>query len=1069
MKFITKRTKIPHQLRYALVLAVSLLSFTGLHAQTSTSVAGHVSDEKGELLIGVTIKENGTSNAVVTDINGQYELKLTSANPVITVSYIGFKQKEVTVGNQKVVDIVLQDDVNTLDEAVVVAYGNQRKVSVVGAQSSMNMDEIKMPTGNLSSAIQGRLPGVVAVQRTGEPGHDNSDIWIRGISTFIGQNSSPLVLVDGVERSFNNIDPQDVESFTVLKDASATAVYGVRGANGVIIIKTKPGKVGKPQISVDYYEGIITLTQKPQLANAYNYMNAANEANLNDGQALLYTPQYMDATKKAHGLMPNDNPKMYNSYLYPAVDWVKEMFNDVGHNRRVNVNVTGGVPNAVYYVSLSYYNETGLTRTANMENYNANMSYDRYNYTMNLDLKPTKTTTVNLGFSGYIAGGNYPQITTSDLFTQAMMMNPVYMPLMMPDGSISGISPNGDYRNPYADLTRRGYSNENNNQLNSNIRVTQDLGFWKWSKGLTASAMVSFDVRNSNKSSYSKWDDTYYFDLTGGTKKDPITGLWNPSVFDSNGNYILSRTHQGAKDLAYSEDSWNTKTMYFEASLNYERVFGLHRVGALFLYNQRTYKEGGSLITSRDDNEELIYSLPYTQQGIAARATYSWNDRYFVELNAGYNGSENFSPNKRYGFFPAVGLGWAVSNESFWEPLKKTISYLKIRYTDGLVGNDAVGNRRFMYDDILSSQNGYQFGANTSGASGGWGISKYGVNVGWSTSRKQDIGLDIYLLNDNLQITLDAFKEHRTGIFLNRKSIPDYSGFVEMPWGNLGIVDNKGIEGSFQYTQKLAKNAVLTLRGNFTYNKDKIIEDDSPVEKYPWMNSRGTNVNAAWGYIAEGLFTSEDDILNHAKQFGESYRGQISDVGDIKYKDLNGDDVIDNNDRLQIGTGDVPQMYYGFGADLQVGQFSLGLIFSGTAMVDRLLSGDAIQPFSDASGVSNLYSNITDRWSPNDPTNVDVFYPRLHYGSAPNTNNSIESTWWLKDMSFLRLKQMTIAYDFPKKLLQGTFIGGARVYIMGSNLLTFTKFHLWDPELNTSNGASYPNSRTVSVGLNVNF
>lgn len=1020
----------------------------------NSSVTGRVSDENGELLIGVNIQEKGTTNGTVTDINGQYNLTLSTKHPVLLISYVGYKQQEVKV-TKGVVDIVLEEDISALDEVTVVAYGHQRKVSVVGAQSSMKMDEIKSPTANLSSSIAGRLAGVVAVQRTGEPGHDDSDIWIRGISTFTDQNTKPLVLVDGVERGFNNIDPEDIESFTVLKDASATAVYGVRGANGVILIKTKPGKVGKPQFNADYYEGFVTLTRKPELADAYTYMEAANEAYMDTRGQLLYTPQYIEATRKANGLMANDNPQMYNPYLYPAVDWMDELFNDWGHNRRVNLSVRGGVPNATYYVSLSYYNESGLTRTARMENYDANMRYDRYNYTANLNLKPTTTTTIDLGFSGYLSTGNYPQESTQSLFGSAMSINPVYLPLMMPDGSVPGISSNGDFRHPLADLTRRGYTNESRNQLNSNLRLTQDLGFWKWSKGLTASVMLAFDVNNSKNLYYQKREDTYFFSGS----KDATTGLWNDDVFDGEGGYRLNRTYQGNKELTYDSASSDSRSTYFEASLNYDRAFGLHRVGGLFIYNQKIYRLSGG---------NLVNSLPYKQQGIAARGTYSWNDRYFFEVNIGYNGSENFDPGKRFGFFPAFGVGWAISNENFWQPLRKYVSFFKIRYTDGLVGTDAVTGRRFMYLDQMDSQDGYRFGTSNT-AVGGWGFSKYGANVGWSTSRKQDLGIDLKLLNDALSINVDFFKEHRTDIFLSRKTIPDYAGFIEMPYGNLGIVDNKGVEMTLEYSKQLGKRSFLTVRGNFSWNEDEIVEDDNPAVDYPWMETRGTNVNGRWGWIAEGLFTSEADIMDHAKQFGEEYPGQVSRVGDIKYKDLNGDGVIDDYDRCLIGQGDVPKIYYGFGLDYQYGNFSIGAIFSGTAKADRCLGGNAIMPFSDTNGISNLYSNITDRWSAEDPTNEDVFYPRLHYGSTANENNTKTSTWWQKDVSYLRLKQLTIAYNLPKKLLNGTFISNARIYIMGSNLLTFSKFKLWDPELNTNNGTLYPNNRTYSVGVNVSF
>jgi len=464
----------------------------------------------------------------------------------------------------------------------------------------------------------------------------------------------------------------------------------------------------------------------------------------------------------------------------------------------------------------------------------------------------------------------------------------------------------------------------------------------------------------------------------------------------------------------------------------------------------------------------LINSLPYKQQGLAARATYSWKDRYFVEGNVGYNGSENFSPSKRFGLFPAFGLGWAVSNESFFEPIKKYVSFLKFRYTDGIVGTDAVTDRRFMYLDQMSSTDGYSFGVNNQGVSG-WGFSRYGANVGWSTSRKQDLGIDAKFFNNDLSITVDLFKEHRTDIFLSRKTVPDYSGFIEMPYGNLGIVDNKGIEATLEYTKRLGRNKFLTIRGNVAWNEDEIVEDDSPAAAYPWLETRGTNVNARWGWIAEGLFTSEDEILDHAKQFGESYPGQVSEVGDIKYKDLNGDGNIDDYDKSIIGQGDVPKIYYGFGADLQLGDFAVGMIFSGTSKVDRCLSGDAINPFSDALGLSNLYSNIDNRWSANNPENEDVFYPKLHYGSTANDNNTKTSTWWQKDVSFLRLKQMNISYNLPQKMLDKTFLKSARIYIMGTNLLTFSDFDLWDPELNSNNGTSYPNNRTYSIGVNLSF
>lgn len=1042
-----------NQFRLYMMLAL-FITFTSAALAQSRTVVGRVSDADGELLAGVTLFEKGTTNGTTTDANGQYSISLKGDNPTLEISYVGFATQEVVVGVKSVIDVILEEDLSVLEEVVAVAYGTQRKVSVVGAQVAMEVDEIKMPTANLSSTIAGRLSGVVSVQRSGEPGHDDADIWIRGISTFTDQDSSPLVLVDGVERSFNNIDPEDIESFTVLKDASGTAVYGVRGANGVVLIKTKPGSVGAPKFKVDYYESIVQLTQVPDMADAYTYMDAANEAYMNTYGSVLYSQDYINATKKANGVLENDNPTMYNSYLYPAVDWMDELFNDLGHNRRLNMNVRGGVPNATYYVSLSYYNETGLTRTTEMENYNANMTYDRYNYTANLNLKPTSTTVVDLGFSGYLSSGNYSQQSSSTLFSSAMSINPVYLPLTMPDGSVSGISSNGDFRNPYADLTTRGFTNEAKNQLNSNIRVTQDLGFTDALKGLSATAMVAFDVNNSNYLYYTKREDTYYFSGT----KDTTTGLWNEDVYDADGNFNMVRTYEGSEDLSFSSSSSYSRSTYFETSLNYDRAFGNSRVGGLLIYNQKV---------SRYTADTLLGSLPYKEQGVAGRVTYSYDDRYFAEVNAGYNGSENFSPDNRFGFFPAVGFGWAVSNESFWEPIKDYVSYFKIRYSDGLVGTDSVTDRRFMYLDQMDDADGYRFGTSNTSYSG-WGYSAYGADVGWSTTRKRDLGIDLILF-DALTITADVYNEYRSGIFLERATIPDYSGFIEMPYANLGIVENNGVEFSMEYSKQLSKSVYLTLRGNVSWNEALIVEDDEPAVDYDWMETRGTAVNARWGWIADGLFESEEEILNHAKQFGEEYSGQVSQVGDIMYRDLNGDGVIDDYDKCVIGYGDVPQVYYGFGFDLQIKNFSIGALFSGNTKVDRCLSGDAIQPFSDTSGVCNLYSNIGDRWSAEDPTNDNVFYPRLAYGSSANTNNTVTSTWWQKDVSFLRLKQLSLSYKLPQAVVNKTFADNISVYLMGTNLFTISEFDLWDPELNTNNGTSYPNTRNCSIGVTVGF
>ena len=1063
MKIFTKM----HFARLFSLLLLLTVSINAAWAQR-TVVTGRVIDDTGAVVGGAVVTEKNTQNVVLSDEYGNYSIRLTTSNPVLVFSFLGNITQEIAVATRTGnIDVTFSPDVSTMDEVVVIAYGTQRKVSVLGAQSAASGETIRMPTGNLSNAISGRLSGVVAVTRSGEPGHDSSDIWIRGLSTGFNQSSNPLILVDGVERSLDNIDPEDVEGMTVLKDASATAVYGVRGANGVILVTTKPGKVGTPKFSFDYYEGVTRMTNVPKMADVYTYMDAANESYRNEqpNNRPLFSSEYIVATKKAHGVLANDNPMMYNEYLYPAVDWIKEIFNNWGHNRHANFNVRGGAPSANYYVSLSYYNELGQTKNFELTNYNTKMQYNRYNFTSNLNLQPTSRTKIDLGFSGYLSDGHYPELSGADLFNLAIQTNPTYLPKGMPDGTVAQTQLQGEGRNPLQSLSKKGFRREFNNQLNSNIRITQKLDWWDWSKGLSITGLASFDAYNSRGLNYTITDDIYWWRGT----KDAVTGLWNDDIYTKgdpndastwtyNTNRLQAASNNG--QLSFGQSAGSNRTTYLESSLNYDRVFGdKHRVSGLLLYNQRIYRD---LTTSSMDG-----SLAYKSRGYAGRVTYSYDDRYLFEANVGINGSENFSPSERYGTFPAFALGWVASNESFWEGIRDVVSYLKIRYTHGYVGSDTGTNRRFMYQAVMSGSTGNGiYGVRLSpsmGLSDGWGLVNYGVNVGWSRSLKQDIGVDMTLFDNKLSITIDLFKEHRDKIFLQRAILPAYAGFVENPWANLGIVENKGIEGNVEYMQSFSPDVSLTVRGNFTYNKSEIIENDQPVKRYSWMEQRGTALNATWGYTADGLFTSEEEVA----AIDQSAFGAYT-VGDIRYKDLNGDGVINNYDVSVIGKGDVPRFYYGFGFDLRVKNFSIGALFQGIGGVDRIVQGSSIHPFSGSSSIDNVYSNITDRWSADDPTNTDVFYPRLTRGTSATNNRQI-STWWKKDVSFLRLKQLNISYNLPKHWVDRTFIDSASIYVMGTNLLTFSKFKLWDPELNTNNGVSYPNTSNYTIGVKFSF
>ena len=1022
--------------------------------QNKRKISGRVTDIKGEPLIGVNVTVDGDANGSITNMDGLYEIFVTKKSVVLKFTYIGFKTSEIrTNASTNIYDVTLEEQVNELEETVIVGYGTQRKISNIGAQSSMKMEDIKTPSASLTTTLAGRLAGVVAVQRTGEPGKDAADIWIRGIST--PNTSSPLVLVDGVERSFNDIDPEDIESLTTLKDASATAVYGVRGANGVILIKTKPGKVGKPTVSADYYESFTRFTKMVDLADGITYMNAANEAMRNDGIATKYTEDQIRNT------IAGKDP-----YLYPNVDWLKEIFNDWGHNRRVNVNVRGGSEKVAYYASVSYFNETGMTVTdKNIDTYDSKMKYSRYNFTTNLNIDVTPTTKVEIGAQGYLGEGNYPAISSADLYNAAMSISPVEYPKMFfvnGEAFVPGTSTNNNFNNPYSQATRRGYDNLTKNQIYSNLRVTQDLDML--TKGLKLTAMYAFDVYNEIHVHQDRAESTYNF-------------LDTSVPYDMNGQPILQRIYEGSNVLSYKQETSGNKKTYLEASLNYDRTFNDdHRVSALFLFNQQS-----KLLYPKGTLEDAI---PYRMMGIAGRATYSWKDRYFAEFNIGYNGAENFSPKHRFGTFPAFGVGWVVSNEKFWQPLSKAVSFLKIRYTDGKVGNSEVSDRRFMYLDQMKENGdyGYKFGPNGTKWSG-YETVNMAVDLIWEESRKQDLGIDLKLFNDDLSIVFDLFKERRENILLKREhSIPSFLGYnTSAPYGNIGIIENKGFDGPIEYNKRINKDWVIALRGNVTFNKDKWIQGELPEQKYEWMNQYGHNINGVKGYVAEGLFTqAEIDDMARWESLSDAnkaitpkpFASQFGTVkaGDIKYKDLNNDGQIDAYDQTYISRGDVPTTVYGFGFTVGWKDLSVGMMFQGVAGAERVLNGSSVNPFNGGGGSGNLYSNIGDRWTEENP-DQNAFYPRLSYGSetTSNINNFQKSTWWVRNMNFLRLKTLQVSYNLPKPWVNKVHLKNAAVYVMGTNLFTLSRFKLWDPELNTDNGASYPNTTSYSVGINFTF
>jgi TonB-linked SusC/RagA family outer membrane protein len=801
-------------------------------------------------------------------------------------------------------------------------------------------------------------------------------------------------------------------------------------------MKTKTGKAGKPAFTLNYNQGVTTFTRKPELADGVTYMNLTNEAMAASGQTPKYSQDYIDKT--AAGTDP---------YVYPNVDWMDAVFNKTGKNRRFNASARGGSPNANYYVSLAYYDESGFLKTDGLSSYNSDGRFKRYNFTSNLNLSLTATTKFELGVQGYITNTNHSALSSQDAFTQAMQITPVSYPVMYPGNFVPGQSSNGDQRDPYADVTQTGYGVTANNQLYTNGRLTQQLDFI--TRGLSASLLYSFDAFRSNSLFRVRRRSTYFV--------DPV----NPRLAD--GSLNLIRTWVGVEDLNYAVQNLGKHRYYTESSINYDRDFGVHHVGAMLLYNQNDY--------TYESSGNLVGSLPYRSRGLAGRTTYSLNNRYFVEANFGYNGSENFAPSKRYGFFPSIGIGWIASAEKFFEPLKNAISFLKFRYSDGLVGANSSVNEesnvtRFLYQTWLNTgAAGYSFGINDNEVRDGISVANYGVDVTWAESHKQDLGIEIKTLNDNLSLTIDFFKEHRTGVFLQRGGIAGFAGISTAVWGNLGIIDNKGIDATLETGMLKVGNTYWNLRGSITYNKDKVIENDQPAQKFAYQDRRGNNYLSIYGLTAVGLFQSQEEIDKAPEQTFGAPR-----VGDIKYADWNGDNLIDVYDVHRIGNGDVPNMIYGFGFNSTWKNFNFGVFFQGTNGADRLIAGDGIIPFNNSTGAdrSNLYAVANDRWTVDNP-NPKAFYPRLAYGNTANANNSFANSWWLKDMDFIRLKTLDLGYSFPKKILPKWGVKNIRAYLNAVNVLTFSKFKLWDPELNTSNGTKYPNVRTISLGLIVNL
>lgn len=1027
---ILKDILTPHKLSYEVKEGFVILKelpdgadVKAFYAQQNVEVRGSVRDSTGNIMAGVSVSVKGSpSIGTTTDLNGRYILSVPPQSILVFTS-VGYRDHEEPIGNRQVIDVILARTEAGLDEVVVVGFGTQKKISLVGAQSSVNPVELQVPSANLTNVLAGRLAGVVAVQRSGEPGFDNSDVFIRGISTFSQGLSRPLVLVDGVPREMANIDPEDIENFTILKDAAATAVYGVRGANGVVLITTKKGTPGKPKFTFRYYDGLTTFTQLPEFADGATFMRMANEALTNRGAAPTYSDEVIRMT--AEGTDP---------YLYPDVDWASAAFNTWGSQRRGNLNINGGSDRTTYYVGVSYLNEVGLYKQGDAD-YDNRSKNDRYNLSSNLTIQATNTTKVELGINGYLQNVNIPGTGQGGIVSGLWYMTPIIHPVMYEDGRIPA-DRLGSLQNPYALVTQTGYANQWRNQLFSNLRATQDLPFI--TEGLSMTAMFSFDVYNYTSMRRTRRPDT-----------------WLATGRDQDGNMLYEETYRGDRFLSFNRSSQGSRTIYWEGALNYNRSFGNHDVTGLLLYNQ-----SDELNSQAGD---LTASLPFRFLGLAGRATYGYNNRYFIDANFGYNGSENFAPDHRFGFFPSGGIAWVLSEEPFFEPLSDVFSLFKFRFSHGKVGNSQITGRRFAYLSTIATNNsgGYLFGRDRGNDAfiRSHNIGDYGVDVTWETATKSNLGLDLQMMRNALNLQLDFFKERREGIFLQRGAVPAYLGLQSLPLGNLGIIDNKGFDANITYNQQF-NQLRLQLVGNVTFNRNLIVENDQPTPMYPWLDQRGRKVGQRFGLVALGLFETQDEINN-----GPLHPGTVR-PGDIRFQDINGDGIIDDFDRVPYGYGTIPEWVYGAGFTVGYKAFSLSTLFQGVGNVDIRMNGEGLMPFQQGLNRGNLLSNIEDRWTTENPRQ-DVFYPRLSDGS-PN-NNFVESNWWVKNGRYIRLKSLQFTYTLPKTWVERARIDNANLFFAGFNLVTWSPFKFWDVELGDGRGTNYPLTASYTLGFTLDF
>ncbi|MDR3251485.1 MAG: TonB-dependent receptor [Tannerella sp.] len=1015
----------------------------------NVNVTGIISDEEGEALAGASVGVKGSTRGVMTDMDGKFTIDVKTSD-VLEFSYIGYEKYVVEVGQQRTFIVRLEPKKNELDEVTVVAFARQKKESVVASISTINAKDLKTPSSNLTTAFAGRLAGVISYQRSGEPGRDNAQFFIRGVTTF-GYKKDPLILIDGIEMESNDLarlQPDDIANFSIMKDATAAALYGSRGANGVILVNTKEGAEGKVKVDIRYETSMSRPTREVDLADPITYMRLHNEA---------------VRTRDPLGVEPYMPDKIENTMLglnnmaFPAVDWKSILFKKYAINNRLNFNLSGGGKVARYYISGGYSKDNGLLNVDGQNNFNNNIDLQRFILRTTVNINMTPTTEVVLRMYGTFDDYSGPLNDGGYYYNQLINTNPVlFPPVYRPDrrhekapyimfGNAGTTSP--QYTNPYADMVR-GYRDYSESNMMAQGEVKQDLSFLL--EGLKFRALL-------NTERYS------YFD---------VTRNYNPYYFaigsydSQEDTYTLTSLNTGSEALQYSEGAKNINTTYyFEGAIDYAKTIDeKHSVTGLLVATMREYKNGNP--------GSLTLSLPQRNIGFAGRATYSYDSRYFLEANFGYNGSERFASKHRWGFFPSFGLGYLVSNEKFFlDEWKDKFNKLKLKFTHGLVGNDAIGSNedRFFY---LSNVNvtdggkninfGYDYGYNHPG--GGVSMIRYAnEDISWETAYKTNVGIELGLFK-TFELQADYFYEHRTNILMTRSSIPTSIGLQQSPSANVGEATGQGIEFSLDYNKSFTKDLWLQANANFTYavGKYKIYEEPDYPD-LPWLKRTGRGLSQQWGFVAERLFVDEEEVRNSPTQ---TFGNQRTMAGDIKYKDINGDGRITDNDRVPIGYPTDPEIIYGFGTSSGYKDFDFSFFFQGSARSSFWVDAEATSPFiNNQRALLKVYSD--NYWSEND-RDLYALWPRLT--TQIHGNNTQRSTWFMRDGSFLRLKSVELGYSFTNRtaLIRKLNVNMLRFYLSGTNLMTFSKFKLWDVEMG-GNGLGYPVQMVLNAGVQLNF